>query len=122
MDRIILEDLAFYAFHGVHDEEARLGQRFHVDLTVWADLARAVESDHYDDTICYASLAQTVEKVVTGRRFNLIESLAGAIAEAVLAFDARIGKVELRVHKPGAPLPLASGRVSVALTRERPGA
>jgi 7,8-dihydroneopterin aldolase/epimerase/oxygenase len=119
MERIILEDLAFYAFHGVLDEEARLGQRFHVDLTVWADLAKAVESDRYDDTICYAALVKTIEGVVTGNRFNLIERLAGAIADAVLEFDARIDTVELRIHKPGAPLPLSTGRVSIALKRSR---
>ena len=27
MDAIHLQDLAFYAYHGVHAEEARLGQR-----------------------------------------------------------------------------------------------
>lgn len=119
MDRIILEDLAFYAFHGVHDEEARLGQRFHVDLTAWADLSEAVASDRYQDTICYASLVKTIEEVVTGSRFNLIERLAGAIADAVLSFDLRIATVDVRVHKPGAPLPLSTGKVSVALKRSR---
>ncbi|AXS40853.1 dihydroneopterin aldolase [Breoghania sp. L-A4] len=119
MERIILEDLAFYAFHGVHDEEARLGQRFHVDMTVHADLSKAVASDHYADTICYASLVKTIEEVVTGGRFNLIERLAGAIADAVLAVDPRIDTVDIRVHKPGAPLPLSTGHVSIALTKSR---
>ena len=119
MERIILEDLAFFAFHGVLDEEASLGQRFHVDLTVWADLSKAVDSDQYADTICYASLVKTVEQVVTGGRFNLIERLAGAIADAVLDYDTRVETVEIRVHKPGAPLPLSTGQVSIALKRSR---
>ncbi|MEI2384103.1 dihydroneopterin aldolase [Breoghania sp. JC706] len=118
MDRIILEDLSFFAYHGLHDEEARLGQRFHVDLTVWADLSAAGRSDNYDDAICYAKITRTVEEVVMGQRFKLIERLAQAIADAVLA-DKRIGKVAVRVHKPGAPLPIATGRVSVAIERSR---
>lgn len=118
MDRIILEDLSFFAYHGVHDEEARLGQRFHVDLTIWADLSKPATSDRYEDTICYAHLTRTIEDVVTQGRFQLIERLAQAIADAVLA-DERIERVAVRVHKPGAPLPIATGRVSVAIERTR---
>ena len=118
MDRIILEDLIFFAYHGVLEEEAHLGQRFHVDLTIWTDLSDAGRSDNYDDAICYAQVTRKVEEVVTGQRFKLIERLAQAIAEAVLD-DARIDKVAVRVHKPGAPLPIATGRVSVAIERSR---
>jgi len=119
MDAIHLEDLAFYAYHGVHAEEARLGQRFHVDLTCWIDLTAVSRSDRYQDTVCYGTLVETVEKAVTTARFQLIERLGGAIAEAVLDVDARIARVRVRVHKPGAPLPIASGRVSIELTRTR---
>lgn len=119
MDAIHLQDLAFYAFHGLHEEEARLGQRFIVDLTCRLDLTAPSLSDRYEETVCYATLTRTIEKVVTGSRFKLIERLAGAIAEAVLAADERIREISVRVHKPGAPLPIAAGRVSVAITRTR---
>ncbi|MHC5653073.1 dihydroneopterin aldolase [Stappia sp.] len=119
MDTIHLEDLAYFAFHGLHDEEARLGQRFIVDLTCWVDLGPASRTDKYADTVCYATLTRAIENVVTTARFNLIERLAGAIAEAVFATDERIERLRVRVHKPGAPLPIASGRVSVEITRSR---
>lgn len=119
MDFIVLQDLAFYAFHGLHEEEARLGQRFHVDLECGLDLSEASRTDEMDASVCYASLAKTVEQVVTGSRFYLIERLAGAIAEAVFSKDRRILTVKVRVHKPGAPLPLSAGKVSVEINRER---
>lgn len=37
-DRIILKDLGFYGYHGVFAEEAKLGQRFFIDLELGADL------------------------------------------------------------------------------------
>lgn len=120
MDAIHLEDLAFYAFHGLHAEEARLGQRFHVDLTCWLDLSKASASDEYSDTVCYGTLTKAIEKTVTESRFYLIERLAGAIADAAFGVDGRIERIRVRVHKPGAPLPIASGRVSVEIIRERP--
>lgn len=120
MDAIHLEDLAFFAYHGLFDEEARLGQRFHVDLSCWLDLEAAGASDAYADTVCYGALVKTIETAVTGTRFNLIERLAAQIIDAVFAFDTRIEKVRIRLHKPSAPLPITSGKVSVELTRQRP--
>ncbi|WP_306031010.1 dihydroneopterin aldolase [Stappia sp. MMSF_3263] len=119
MDAIHLQDLSFYAFHGVHDEEARLGQRFVVDLSCWLDLGPASRSDVYAQTLCYASLTRAVEAVVTRSRFHLIERLAGAIAEAVFELDPRIERIAVKVHKPGAPLPIAAGHVSVEINRTR---
>lgn len=120
MDVIYLEDLAFFAYHGLYEEESRLGQRFHVDLACWMDLGPASREDDYALTVCYGTLTKVIEGVVTGSRFKLIERLAGAIAEAVLAADPRIDKVRIRVHKPGAPLPISSGRASVEIERSRP--
>nr|WP_255720704.1 dihydroneopterin aldolase [Acuticoccus kalidii] len=114
-----MEDLAFYAFHGLYDEEARLGQRFHVDLTCWLDLGPASRSDDYGHTVDYGAITSAIERVVTTSRFRLIERLAGAIAEATFAVDGRIERVRVRVHKPGAPLPIAAGRVSVEIERDR---
>ena len=47
--------LVFYGYHGVNPEEQKLGQRFRVDLTLWADLHPAAASDHLGDTISYAT-------------------------------------------------------------------
>ncbi|WP_417671518.1 dihydroneopterin aldolase [Roseibium sp.] len=120
MDAIHLEDLSFFAYHGVYDEEAKLGQRFHVDLTCWLDLSAACDSDDYDQTVCYGSLAKAVETAVTSTRFKLIERLASAVCEALFDTDKKIARVRVRIHKPGAPLPIATGRVSVEITRDRP--
>jgi len=120
MDAIHLEDLVFYAFHGVFEEEARLGQRFHVDLTCWLDLSLVSQSDDYADTVCYGTLTKAVETAVTETRFKLIERLAAAVADATFEVDERIQRTRVRIHKPGAPLPIATGKVSVELTRDRP--
>lgn len=40
MDKIYVNRMEFYGYHGVFQEETRLGQRFAVDLTVEADLKK----------------------------------------------------------------------------------
>ncbi|WP_346895140.1 dihydroneopterin aldolase [uncultured Roseibium sp.] len=119
MDAIHLEDLAFFAYHGLYEEEAKLGQRFHVDLTCWVDLQKVCETDEYADTVCYASLLKTVETAVTETRFKMIERLAARVIEAVFDADVRIQRVRIRIHKPSAPLPVPTGKVSVELLRDR---
>ncbi len=120
MDAIHLEDLAFFAYHGLFAEEAKLGQRFHIDLTCWVDLQKVSETDEYADTVCYASLVKTVETAVTETRFKMIERLAAQVIEAIFESDERIQKIRIRVHKPSAPLPVPTGKVSVELLRDRP--
>ncbi|NVK34369.1 MAG: dihydroneopterin aldolase [Rhodobacteraceae bacterium] len=119
MDAIHLEDLTFFAHHGLFEEEAKLGQRFRVDLTCWLDLTRASNSDEIEDTVSYADLTLAIEKTVTSNRFNLIERLAGAVIQTVFETDSRIEEVRVRLHKPGAPLPTPTGQASVELKRKR---
>ncbi|MGQ0849790.1 MAG: dihydroneopterin aldolase, partial [Actinomycetota bacterium] len=51
-------------------------------------------------------------------RWNLIETVAGRVAEVVLTRPF-VAQVTVTVHKPQAPIPLPFGDVSVTLTRSR---
>jgi dihydroneopterin aldolase len=120
-DCIILSRLAVYAHHGVHAEEARLGQRFYVSLTCSLDLRPAGRADDYAQSVCYADLAKLVHEVVTTRRFHTIEGLAEAIASDVLAVFSRIESISVRVEKPEAPVPYILDSVVVEIRRSRNG-
>lgn len=118
-DRIQLRGLTVRGHHGVFAHEREDGQVFQVDLTLWVDLAPAAESDELADTVDYGALAQQAAEIVAGPPVNLIETVAGRIAEAVLS-DTRIDAVEVTVHKPSAPIPLTFEDVSVTVRRLRP--
>ena len=120
MDKIFLRGLVFYGFHGVNSEEQALGQRFRVDVTLWADLAPAAASDAVADTISYATVYKRVRALVEGPPYALLESLAGRLCADLLALDARIGRVRVRVRKVAPPLKGAAvGVAGVELTRGR---
>lgn len=118
-DRIELRGMRFGGRHGVLLEERIEPQPFEVDVTVWADLRGAAASDELDDTIDYSTVFAQVAEIVEGRSFRLIEALAGAIAEAVLATQPQAHAVEVRVRKPKAPLPGPFETVEAVLRRER---
>ena len=119
-DRIELRGLTVRGSHGVFAEERRDGQDFVIDITVWVDLATAAASDDLADTLDYGALAQRAADIVGGPARNLIETVAGEIAESVMS-DERVHAVEVVLHKPNAPIPLAFNDVAVVARRSRRG-
>lgn len=119
-DRIELRGLRVRGHHGVFAHERADGQEFVVDLVVHADLAAAAASDDLADTLDYGALAGLAARIVAGPPRDLIESVAGAVADAVLAHDGRIREVEVTLHKPSAPIPQTFDDVAVVLRRSRP--
>lgn len=103
MDRIILEGMQFYGFHGVNPEERELGQPYLVDLVVETDLRQPGETDRLQDTVSYSHLYHVVQEVVEGDPKNLLEALATAIANRVLA-KFPVAAVQVRVKKPRPPI------------------
>lgn len=118
-DRIILSRIALFAYHGLHPEEERLGQRFFVSLDVGIDLREAGQRDDWQSTACYAKLTQLVQEIGVGQRFRTIEGLAEAIAAATLTSVSRIERVTVRIEKPAAPIPAIIDGIAVEITRTR---
>ena len=118
LDRVTLTGITGYGHHGVFAAERELGQRFVVDLTCELDLAAAGAEDDLGKTIDYARLATAVVADVEGDPLQLIEALAGRIANTCLSYEA-VQRVEVTVHKPNAPLPVSVADVAVTLTRSR---
>ncbi len=115
-DKIVLSGLEFFGYHGVYEEEGRLGARFVVDVELTLALTAA---DSIKETVDYGKVYRLVESAVTGQRYRLIEALANRIVELILAEEDRVDAVRVRVHKPHAPLPGVFRDVYVEVTRER---
>jgi len=118
-DRISVRGMLFLARHGVTLDERLEPQPFEIDVELHKNLAGASASDELADTIDYSALFSLVGTIVEGQSFRLIESLAAAIADAVLA-ETDATAVDVRVRKPRAPLPGPFETVEVAIHRERP--
>jgi dihydroneopterin aldolase len=116
MDKIFLKKMAFYGYHGCLDFEQQQGQLFYIDLILSVDLTAAGHSDNVDDTIDYAAVFKTIQHIVEGKPFHLIERLATVIANTILAVYSPIA-VTVTVHKPSAPIPGFFDDVSVTIER-----
>jgi dihydroneopterin aldolase len=118
-DRIEIRDLRVVGRHGVLAEERDRSQPFSLDIVAWLDTSQAQRSDALADTVDYAGLAHTAAEVVAGRSFQLLEALAGRLAEALLVTDPRLEAVEVTVRKLRPPLALDVATTGVRVRRSR---
>jgi 7,8-dihydroneopterin aldolase/epimerase/oxygenase len=118
MDIIQLTGIRCYGYTGYLPEERLLGQWFEVDLRIEVDLAAAGQSDRIEDTLDYRGVIAAVKEIIATAKFALIEKLAETIISNVLAFD-RVCQVELKLHKPAAPIPDFGGKITIELTRKK---
>ncbi len=101
-DVLRLKNMTFYAYHGLLPEEARLGQRYEVDVEIFGDF-RGYAHGAGEGAVSYPRVYAATEAVVTEERFDLVESLADRIAE-VLQGRFGLERLVVRVRKPNPPV------------------
>ena len=115
-DRIVLHDMLFLGHHGVEEVERREAQPFAVDVEILRDLGPAGRSDDLALTVDYGAVFATCRDVVEGRSFRLIEALAEAVADEILA-SYPVGEVVVRVRKLRPPIEGTIGWAGVEVVR-----
>lgn len=119
MDKIFINRMAFYGYHGVFPEENRLGQRFWVDLTLEGDLKPASDSDDIRKTVDYGKAYDLVRDIIEGDAKKLVETVTEQIADEVLRIFPMIDQCTVKVIKPDPPIPGHYDSVAVEMTRMR---
>ena len=109
--RIAISGIALRGLHGVLDEERRDGQTFVFDVAL--ELDEPAEDD-IDATVDYRDVVACVREISDGRAFQLLESLAAAIADELME-RFRVSSVSVRVGKP--EVELEGGHATVTATR-----
>ncbi len=115
MDRIIVERIVCYGYHGVLLEEQALGQEFQVSLELGLDLSGHRE-DQIDTVPDYRVAVAMAEEIIYGQSCRLLETLACRIADKLLTLPGVL-EVAVEVRKPNPPMPGVQGGVSVMVTR-----
>ena len=109
--------MSFQGRHGVRPAERDQPQEFKIDIEVDADLAAAGRTDLLADTVDYTRARAAVREVIEGESMQLLESLASAIAQRVLALP-HVEAVLVRVAKrPASMQPIESAAVRINRTR-----
>jgi 7,8-dihydroneopterin aldolase/epimerase/oxygenase len=112
-----LSGLEIQGRHGVEEEERANPQLFVYDL--WLDVPDAALSDRIEDTVDYREVVSCVREISDGRQFQLLEGMAAAVADALLA-RFRLEGVRVRVKKPQVQLDAPVGWTAATVERARP--
>ena len=117
-DLIELRGLQVLGLCGILPEEQNRAQPIEVDIDIEADLAPAGASDDVQDTIDYSAICAIAERIISAERFDLLETLAQRLVEAVMA-DERALAVTVAVRKLRPPVPHHLETCGVRIRRSR---
>lgn len=119
MDKIILEDIEYYGYHGVAEEEKILGQKFIVSLEIGMDFTEAAREDNLDKTINYSTVCAEIEEVFQSTKFDLIETAAMEMVKIIFDRHRAAQYVKVLLKKPYAPLKRHLKYAAVEIERRR---
>lgn len=119
MDKIIINGLKLFAYHGVNPEEKRDGQYFIIDIVLFADLKEAQSTDNLDKTINYSKVIKAVTSAFCEKSFDLIEASAKHIVNRIFNDFCDVKAINITLKKPNAPVKADFDYVAVEIYEER---
>lgn len=101
--QIELNQMPFYAYHGVLEQERCVGNHFCVSINAEVDAMRSTYTDALEDTISYADLYASVQDEMS-QPSQLLEHVAGRIARRLFADFPRITRLRIQLTKHNPPI------------------
>lgn len=100
---IIIEEMKFFAYHGVLPQENVVGATYKVSLNIKTDFTRAALADELDGTINYAEVYETVKREMEINS-KLLENLAYRISDRLFEDFQTIEEIEISIYKENPPM------------------
>lgn len=114
MNKILVEGIKLYAYHGCLEEEAKIGANYIVDVTLETDFTLAAKTDDLSKTIDYVIVYNIVKKQMS-ERSKLIEHVGLRIVNELKKEFSGLKKVEVKVTKLNPPMNGNVERVSIII-------
>ncbi len=116
---IRLNEMVFYGYHGVQDEERKLGQRFVVTVEMHTYTGRDAHVHHLTETVDYTKVYADIRELMESHQFHLLEHCADKVADKLLADFPLVEQIRVCIQKPSVPIQGILKSVEVELTRSR---
>ena len=117
LTRIFVRGLLVQASIGVHPHEHEETQPVIIDIELDMGDMPLPEEDRLHETLDYAIIAEKAEEIALEAHVQLVETLAGRIADWALTADPRVQACAVRIAKPQALLKADAAGVEVVRKR-----
>jgi dihydroneopterin aldolase len=101
MDKIFIKGLEINTVIGVYPEEKIIKQPIVLDIKLYCDISKAALTDEIKNAVDYHKISEDIYTFVQHSSFELIETLAEACAQKLLA-NPGVKKVRVKLSKPEA--------------------
>tara|TARA_A100001011_G_scaffold85631_1_gene89719 strand:- start:120 stop:482 length:363 start_codon:yes stop_codon:yes gene_type:complete len=116
VDKVRLNNIQLYGYHGYFKEEREIGQKFEVDIEISTELSKAAESDNLEKTVNYQDVFNEVIDYFKFNRKKLIETVAHDIANKILS-KKNVLDIKIIIRKPSVPIGGVCSSVEIELYR-----
>ncbi len=103
MNKITLNNIQAYGYHGCWDEEAIIGGEYRIDVEINTNFSLAAIHDELSKTIDYVAVKEIVYREMAIRS-KLIENVAHRILESIKKELRGIISISVKVTKLNAPM------------------
>ena len=118
MGLIALEGIEFFAYHGFHKEEQKIGNKYGVDIWVECDFDKAAGEDDLSQTIDYEVLYKLIKKEIKTPS-KLLENIAQRIIDRAFETFPVAKMVKITISKFNPPVGGVCNRARVTLQKEK---
>ncbi|EKQ52190.1 MULTISPECIES: 2-amino-4-hydroxy-6-hydroxymethyldihydropteridine diphosphokinase [unclassified Clostridium] len=119
MDKMYIKDLELFGFHGVFEEEKKLGQKFILSFELELDLKLAGKTGDLTKSVHYGELCEKIEEEFNRENYDLIETVTLNLADFILNEYKLISGVKVFLKKPWAPIKKHLDTVEIMIERRR---
>lgn len=109
---ISLEDVRFFAHHGVMEQERQVGNEFRVDLNLVVPVTEGMRCDRLDGTVSYADVYELLAAEMKKPSLTL-EHVCLRVAGALHSRCPEIKRGRIRLCKVAPPIPGIDGSAAV---------
>ena len=112
---IQIAGLQTFGYHGLFEEERRLGQKFNFDIDATLNPAPTHRDDNLHASVRYDAVVDAAVNLAGAMKYQTLEALGEAVAIGLLRRFALIDTISVGVSKFSPPIPHTLGKVGIAV-------
>lgn len=112
---IQLENVRFFAAHGLYKEEAQLGNEFEIDVSITYKAPKNIVGN-IEETVDYVKVYKLIEAIMQQQQ-ALLETCAMLITDHIHQQFPFVKQVSITIRKIHAPITNFAGRVGVTYSK-----